>query len=475
MFYRRYRHSISNMERAGHITGGLNGSAKCVTLVTVETLNNKDQSQSLSFPNDKPRKKKKKKSTSKHRKSLSEVITVPHGSMLRDTSSLSDSDVKKKEDSKVKKLPNILSPGRLEELATPPPRQLSLPVHLVMKSNEKKKKLPLLAAIKPENEKSEKERFMRANFNYNPYFVYRGCVDDDVMDKFRDPSDKYIPHAILIMEKAISYFGTYETFEEVTGGRILSKSQIYSLVKKYLKNEELEDEVTLNLSEDMLSRGSMTRSKGKAMLNVRCVNLRECWAEGLLRHELGTHYLRSCNTRYQPWHSWRVRRDLGMGPINPTEEGLASLHSVLFRDRPYLWRAALLYYTTFMASRLSFKELFMDIEKFVYNPNVRWDYCLRAKRGQEDTSRPGCFCKDQVYLDGALQLLKRRRVLDFHLLVRLGKISYEDVDRECVTEIAQLENTRIPWFMNDLTIYRRQLDHIAYTNGLTDDVLSSAE
>ena len=88
---------------------------------------------------------------------------------------------------------------------------------------------------------------------------------------------------------------------------------------------------------------------------------------------------------------------------------------------------------------------------------------------------PGSFCKDQVYLEGLLQLLKRRRILDFHLLVRLGKVSFEDVDRESVTEIAQLSNTRIPWFMEDLTVYHRQLDHIAHTNGLTNDVLSTVD
>ena len=62
---------------------------------------------------------------------------------------------------------------------------------------------------------------------------------------------------------------------------------VLHLITRYLKSEELEDEVVLNLSEDLLSRGSMSRSKGKALLNVRCVNLRENWAEGLLRHELG--------------------------------------------------------------------------------------------------------------------------------------------------------------------------------------------
>lgn len=462
-----FPHCVANMDQGGQISSDITSSH--VTLVALQKLINKKNAQSsLSYGNEKPRKKKKKKGDSKHKKTIS--IIVPNN-LLKSQSDFLDVDMRK-DHLKNKRIPNVMSPCRLEELATPIIRHQMISMKMMI---EKKKKLPLLAAIKPENEKSEKERFMRANFNYNPFFLYRGCVNDDTMEKFRDPSDKYISQAILIMEKALNDFGTYENFEEVTGGRLLSKSQIYTLVKKYLKNEELEDEVVLNLSEDLLSRGSLSRSKGKALLNVRCVNQRERWAEGLLRHELGTHYLRSCNTQYQPWCNLRVRHNLGMGPINPTEEGLASLHSVLFHDNPYLWRAALLYYTTYMASKMSFKDLFMDIEKFVFNPAVRWDYCIRAKRGQVDTSRPGSFCKDQVYLDGALQLLKRRRVLDFHMLVRLGKVAYKDVDRLCVTDIAQLDNTRIPWFMDDLSVYRYQLDHIADTNGLSDSVLSAVD
>ena len=103
----------------------------------------------------------------------------------------------------------------------------------------------------------------------------------------------------------------------------------------------------------------------------------------------GTHYLRSMNNRCHQWNNPKRRRDLGIGPANPTEEGLASLHSVIFRKEPCLWRAALLYYATSQAARMSFKELFADLGKFVDCPNVRWDYCLRAKRGQTDTSQPG--------------------------------------------------------------------------------------
>lgn len=103
----------------------------------------------------------------------------------------------------------------------------------------------------------------------------------------------------------------------------------------------------------------------------------------------GTHYFRGINNLQQPWNSWTGRKKHELKPNNPTEEGLASIHSVLFRKDPFLWRAALLYYTVYRASQMSFCELFKDIGKFVKDPNTRWDYCVRAKRGWTDTSQPG--------------------------------------------------------------------------------------
>ena len=89
------------------------------------------------------------------------------------------------------------------------------------------------------------------------------------------------------MENAIQKYGSYETFEEETGGKILQRTNIMAMIQRYLKRECLENEIGINLSEELLSRGSMTRVKGKPMLNVRIINLREYWVEGLLRHEIG--------------------------------------------------------------------------------------------------------------------------------------------------------------------------------------------
>lgn len=105
----------------------------------------------------------------------------------------------------------------------------------------------------------------------------------------------------------------------------------------------------------------------------------------------GTHYFRGINNCHQPWCNSEGRKKHNLKPLNPTEEGLASIHSVLFRKDPTLWRAALLYYTVYQASQMSFSQLFQNLGRFVKDPNTRWDYCVRAKRGQTNTALPGHY------------------------------------------------------------------------------------
>ena len=60
-----------------------------------------------------------------------------------------------------------------------------------------------------------------------------------------------------------------------------------------------------------------------------------------------------------------------------TEEGLASLNQELDkaldpkRDA-YLFKVALYYYAAFMASILSFKDLYVDLKKYMDNPIERY-------------------------------------------------------------------------------------------------------
>ncbi|XP_047461441.1 uncharacterized protein KIAA0895 isoform X2 [Mugil cephalus] len=336
---------------------------------------------------------------------------------------------------------------------------------------ENTKKLCILSAIKPSNVDKEKAKFFKSDFNYNPQFEYSNPVSPPVLARHNNASDRFLTQAVRIMELALQRYGSYEKFEQVTGGSLLSKNRIWHNVKKYMEKEGCMGEIVVQVTDDLLSRASMTVVNSRPTLTINISSAREHWLEGMLRHEIGTHYFRGINNCHQPWSNSLGRKKHNLKPLNPTEEGLASIHSVLFRKDPTLWRAALLYYTVYQASHMSFSQLFHNLGLFVQDPNTRWDYCVRAKRGQTDTAQPGCFSKDQVYLDGILNILRYRDKIDFPLLMALGKVSFEDVDR--LKSTAHMEKVRIPHFMQDQARYAEQLTNIMAVNQLNDEELKS--
>ncbi|XP_006887689.1 PREDICTED: uncharacterized protein KIAA0895 homolog [Elephantulus edwardii] len=309
------------------------------------------------------------------------------------------------------------------------------------------KKFCILTAIKPTNLEKEKFKFFKSDYSYNPQFEYANPALPSVLAKHSHASDRFLKQSINIMELTLQKYGSYEKFEQATGGSLLSKTRIWSHVRKYMMKEGCLGEIVVHLTEDLLSRASMTVVNGCPTLTINVSTAREHWLEGMLRHEIGTHYFRGINNLQQPWNSWTGRRKHELKPNNPTEEGLASIHSVLFRKDPFLWRAALLYYTVYQASQMSFCELFRDIGRFVKDPNTRWDYCVRAKRGWTDTSQPGGCLQDQ-------------------LLPRWIVVSYEDVDR--LKGLAVTENIRVPHFLQDHGRYMEHLEKIMEVNELTD-------
>ena len=82
---------------------------------------------------------------------------------------------------------------------------------------------------------------------------------------------------------------------------------------------------------------------------------------GVMHHEIGTHFLRKYNDKYQIW--WGKRKQFEMKPCIATEEGLASInqlyeHALKGGPKPYLYRGALNYYACCKAAEMSFVELF---------------------------------------------------------------------------------------------------------------------
>ncbi|KFR09936.1 Uncharacterized protein KIAA0895-like, partial [Opisthocomus hoazin] len=161
--------------------------------------------------------------------------------------------------------------------------------------------------------------------------------------------------AIRIIRAVLEKYGSYESFEVATGGRLLSKCQIWSVIRKYMQKEGCVGEVVVQLTDDLLSQAVMMVEDSRPTLAINLAGARQHWLEGMLRHEIGQRGgAGGCCE-----HPWAVTR------------------------------ASLLYYTIERASRLSFSALFQDLEQYVQDAGVRWEYCVRAKRGQTDTSQPG--------------------------------------------------------------------------------------
>ena len=127
---------------------------------------------------------------------------------------------------------------------------------------------------------------------------------------------------------------------------------------------------------------------------------------GVMHHEIGTHFLRKYNDKFQIWSG--KRKQYEMKPCIATEEGLASInqlcdHALAGAPKPYLYKGAINYYACCKAAEMSFVQLFEEMGKYIDDPfrrqgwlKCRWKHCLRVKRGMTDTSQPGGMYKDQV-------------------------------------------------------------------------------
>ena len=93
----------------------------------------------------------------------------------------------------------------------------------------------------------------------------------------------------------------------------------------------------------------------------------------------------------------------------------------------------------------------------------RWDFAFRVKRGFEDTSLPGSFCKDQMYLGGALTILQHKDTIDFSALY-MGQIALEDLHR--LRPGANVDNIELPSFVLDVEGYHDKLSAVILDNDI---------
>lgn len=117
----------------------------------------------------------------------------------------------------------------------------------------------------------------------------------------------------------------------------------------------------------------------------------------LVVHEIGTHITRAENGKKQKYNLFSI----GFPDRNITEEGLAVYNEdragLLSNDilKNYAGRVV----AVDLALKNSFSTVYTDLLEFFPKEDA-WTLTLRVKRGISDTSKPGAFTKDHIYLSG---------------------------------------------------------------------------
>lgn len=326
--------------------------------------------------------------------------------------------------------------------------------------NVQRKKLHLLQRINPLNKEIEKRKFM-FDTNYNPQFVYADEILPVELESYGKVSTKHLETAKRIIDDVIKTWKTESDFLAVAEGKIMTREDVSAQISQYLKEHKLDQIVTVRFTHKIISR---TAIDGYAMTIRLPIEYRELSFKGVLDHELGTHVLRRINDRTQPWFG--VREKYGMLPYSETEEGLATLHNHISMKEKHIWLKALLYYAAHLAETMSFAELFMALKPYIDNRDRRWNVCLRVKRGISDTSIPGVFPKDQVYLRGLIRVLQWLEEHNYDITpLYYGKIDIDDAEK------ARLLNpqytVRLPkFFADNIEQYKNAILEIQQVNGL---------
>lgn len=325
--------------------------------------------------------------------------------------------------------------------------------------------LSLLEKIQPDNLEEEKQKFY-FDPRYNPQFEYPEKIQAEKLLHHGDVDDQFFDFALKIMDSVISTYGTETEFQNTENGPLLQPEESLATIEDFLKHNRLENLVRLTFSSKYSARTSLKITSAGFDLQIRTpVKYRKNSLKGMLYHEIGTHLFRWINEMEQPWYQSHSEHGLRHNYL-PTEEGLAAINNLLTKDKPFLWSQALNYFLVVEGSRSSFAELNQKLKKYVDSQDRRWAYCLKVKRGVEDTSNNLVFSKNQLYFLGAIQVLRWLKNNDYKVNeLYLGKLALPDM----VTAIQiAIKTPVLPDFLHDREKYIQHINKIIEINMLAE-------
>lgn len=184
--------------------------------------------------------------------------------------------------------------------------------------------------ITPTNLEEEEEAFFKSGCKINPQFEYeRPKMAIRMMKCFKKPAGNFLSLAVKIIEAFLKTYKSESAFLETDGGEMVSQEETTEIFQKYIDELKLTDLVKLNYSYNTVSPTTISHDfkTGQSFITIGLpVEYRRNRIMGVLNHEIGTHFLRNYNDKFQPWCGHR-RKFVLKNYLN-TEEGLASLNQL---------------------------------------------------------------------------------------------------------------------------------------------------
>lgn len=346
------------------------------------------------------------------------------------------------------------------------------------------KKLPFLG-MNPVNEASEKKKFFK-QADYNPVFKYRkpsSC--DKLFRKIDDIELAQDPISRLLMQKLEKFKRTnamvqnlgkpeftffskgifdkpsqelvakaYEILKLNPEGEenIISSKRVLKEMKKVLRSLGLKD---WKVSYKNMTANAAVISSKKTVYVKKKAKFSKDFLKRIVVHEIGTHVFRALNGEKQPYRIFFT----GLPNYLGTEEGIAvnieEMHCCLRTNtlRAYAGRVL----AVNLSLQKGFRDVFNNLKEH-FNDDFAWRLTLRAKRGLTDTSKPGAYTKDYLYLDG---YYKVKKFLEENGEQGLKKLYYGRIDVEQIPLISQLEGLKEPEFLPNSEVFNKLMQEIS--------------
>lgn len=312
--------------------------------------------------------------------------------------------------------------------------------------------------ITPVNLLEEKTKFLLDD-QYNPQFEYEDQIEKNSLLDYGLPTPALETHAFNLVKQA--YARHDEKGLEELHGPILSQQESSKKIQQFLKLHNLENKIKLSWSATYVSRTSITAKTIKLRLPTK---YRSLSLLGMIYHEIGTHALRRVNYEQQPWY--KKKKKYNFTSYLETEEGLAGLHTLLPRTYQSAYNAALMYLLVSWAQQGSFSAVHQKLKTYINNPEKRWRLTYRVKRGLCDTSHPGGYTKDSLYLQGMVKVWQWLADHDFDpTRLYIGKCSLSNLDK--AWEMNPDFQPQLPTFFSQKkSEYKKMIQKIGKENGL---------